>query len=88
MEAEMLELAAEQVLDPVSEDAIEALLTPRTRNALRRRFPPGTGMFLLTDSGEVFFDPGRGMAPFALTQLDQRTARSVPRLMRAVDVQA
>ena len=88
MDADTLELAPEQALLTVAEDAIERLLTPRTLTALRRRFPRGSGLFLLTDTGEVFFDPGVGMAPIALTQLDRDTARSVPRLERALDLTA
>ena len=88
MEADTLELAPEQALLSVTEDAIERLLSQRTLTALRRRFPRGSGVFLLTDNGELFFDPGLGMAPIALTRLDRDTARSVPRLERALDLSA
>jgi len=85
---DMLQLAAEQVLAPVVEDAIEALLSPRTLTALRRRFPRGSGMFLLTDTGQLYFDPGRGMAPIAVTTLEPDKARSVPRVPHDVDLVA
>ena len=83
MDADTLDLAPEQALLTVAEDAIEQLLTARTLTALRRRFPRGSGLFLLTGSGELFFDPGRGMALFLLTCLDPAAAQSVPRLSRA-----
>jgi hypothetical protein len=83
MQADTLDLSPEQALAPVDELAVEALLSPRTLTALRRRFPRGSGLFLLTGSGELFFDPGRGMALFLLTCLDPKLAREVPRLSRA-----
>jgi hypothetical protein len=83
MDADTLQLAPEQVLAPVAEEAVEPLISPRTLTALRRRFPRGSGLFLLAGSGELFFDPGRGMALFLLTCLDPAAARNVPRLSRA-----
>ena len=83
-----LQLAPEQVLAPVVEDAVEALLSQRTLTALRRRFPRGSGMFLLTDAGQLYFDPGRGMALIAVSTLSPDTARSVPRVRHDVDLVA
>jgi hypothetical protein len=75
-----LDLAPEQALAPVEEDAVEPLLSQRTLTALRRRFPRGSGLFLLTGTGELYFDPGRGMALIALPHLAPETARAIPRL--------
>ena len=80
MEPDTLELAPEQVLAPVAEDAVEPLLSQRTLTALRRRFPRGSGLFLLTGTGDLYFDPGRGMAPIALVHLEPEAARVIPRL--------
>jgi len=79
MDADTLELASDQVLAPVDDDAVEPLLSQRTLTALRRRFPRGSGLFLLTGSGDLFFDPGRGMAPIALVHLAPETASAIPR---------
>ena len=83
-----LELGSEQILAPVDTAALEALLSPRTLTALRRRHPQGSGVYLVCDDGRVFFDPGPGEAPFPLTQIEAESARRVPRLKRDVDVLA
>jgi len=83
-----LELAPEQILAPVDPAAIEALISPRTLTALRRRHPAGSGVYLVCDDGRVFFDPGPGQAPFPLTQIEAESARRVPRLSRDVDILA
>lgn len=80
MDPDTLELAPEQALAPVVEESVEPLLSQRTLTALRRRFPRGSGLFLLTATGDLYFDPGRGMALIALTHLEPEAARAIPRL--------
>ncbi len=79
-------LAEEQIVRAVSDEELAAAVPDRQLAALRRRFPPGDGEFLVKENGEVFFQPAAGGPAQAVPEIDHRVAGSPPPPRHVLDL--
>ncbi len=79
-------LAEEQIVRAVSDEELAAAMPDRQLAALKRRFPPGAGEFLVKENGKVFFQPSAGGQAQAVPEIDHRVAGTPPPPRHAFDL--
>jgi hypothetical protein len=66
-----------QIVEPVSEQDLAAALPASELSALRRRFPPGSGEFLRSQSGDLVFRSHHGSQTVALPEIQGHVDRHI-----------
>jgi hypothetical protein len=72
-----LDLTEHQIVEPVSEQDLAEALPAEELTALRRRFPPGSGEFLRSQSGDLVFRARHGSKTVALPEIQTHVDRHV-----------
>jgi len=72
-----LDLTENQIVEAVSEQDLAAALSTAELTALRRRFPPGSGEFLRSQSGDLVFRARQGSRTVALPEIQGHVDRHI-----------
>jgi hypothetical protein len=72
-----LDLGEHQIVEPVSEQDLAQALPAAELSALRRRFPPGSGEFLRSQSGDLVFRSRHGSKTVALPEIQGHVDRHI-----------
>lgn len=72
-----LDLTEHQIVESVSEQDLADALPANELTALRRRFPPGSGEFLRSQSGDLVFRARHGSKTVALPEIQGHVDRHI-----------